>query len=209
MLQYKGAGADEAPVALVGKGVTFDTGGVSLKPASAMDEMKFDMCGAASVLGTMEAVARLRLPINVVALVPATENMPDGNATKPGDIVTAMNGTTVEVLNTDAEGRLILTRDAGLASRKGVDALMIDSQQVEEQLAQVRDMVGPPGEDAFSRCSVCNVPLDRLSAEAARGRVPPYVWRTQRRFMTCPSCHRVYWPGTHWQAIRQRNQPET
>ncbi len=93
---------------LVGKGVTFDTGGISLKPAAEMDEMKFDMCGAASVLGTMKAVALMKLPLNVVGIVPATENMPDGNAVKPGDIVTTMSGKTVEILNTDAEGRLIL-----------------------------------------------------------------------------------------------------
>jgi uncharacterized protein with PIN domain len=101
-----------------------------------------------------------------------------------------------------AEERLILTRDAGLAARKGVRAVMIHSQQVAEQLAQVREQVGPPGEDAPARCSACNVPLDPLSAEAARERVPPYVWRTHSHFMACPSCRRVYWPGTHWQAIQ-------
>lgn len=101
-----------------------------------------------------------------------------------------------------AEGRLILTRDGGLAARKGVRALMIHSQQVEEQLAQVREQVGLPPDDAPARCSVCNVPLDPLSADAARERVPPYVWRTQTRFMACGACHRVYWPGTHWQAIQ-------
>jgi leucyl aminopeptidase len=92
----------------VGKGVTFDTGGISLKPAAEMDEMKYDMCGAASVLGTIAAIAQMRLPINVVGIIPATENMPGGNATKPGDIVTSMSGQTIEILNTDAEGRLIL-----------------------------------------------------------------------------------------------------
>lgn len=101
-----------------------------------------------------------------------------------------------------AESRLILTRDAGLASRKGVKALLVESQQVEEQLAQVREAVGPPGQDTLPRCSVCNEPLVPLSAEAAHERVPPYVWRTQKSFMTCQSCRRVYWPGTHWQAIR-------
>jgi leucyl aminopeptidase len=106
-VRYNGAGK-AAPIALVGKGVTFDTGGISLKPAGTMDEMKFDMCGAASVLGTIEAVAQMKLPINVIALVPATENMPDGNASKPGDVVTTMSGQSVEILNTDAEGRLIL-----------------------------------------------------------------------------------------------------
>jgi leucyl aminopeptidase len=108
VLEYRGAPASEQPVALVGKGVTFDTGGISLKPGAAMDEMKFDMCGAASVFGTIKAVNQLQLPINVVGIVPATENMPDGLATKPGDIVTSMSGQTIEILNTDAEGRLIL-----------------------------------------------------------------------------------------------------
>ena len=108
IIEYRGAAAKEQPVALVGKGVTFDSGGISLKPGSAMDEMKFDMCGAASVFGTLKAVAELDLPINVVGVVPATENLPDGLATKPGDIVTSMSGQTIEILNTDAEGRLIL-----------------------------------------------------------------------------------------------------
>ena len=108
VLHYKGGRTNEKPVVLVGKGVTFDTGGISLKPAAEMDEMKYDMCGAASVLGTIKAVARMALPINLTVIVPATENMPGGNATRPGDIVTAMSGQTIEILNTDAEGRLIL-----------------------------------------------------------------------------------------------------
>ncbi len=108
VLKYEGGPRGQKPYALVGKGVTFDTGGISLKPAPEMDEMKFDMCGAASVLGTLRAVAELKLPINVIGIVPATENMPGGSATKPGDIVTSMSGLTVEILNTDAEGRLIL-----------------------------------------------------------------------------------------------------
>jgi leucyl aminopeptidase len=108
VLRYNGAARSAQPVVLVGKGITFDTGGISIKPAPEMDEMKFDMCGAASVLGTFRALAELKPEINVVGLVPATENMPGGAATKPGDIVTSMSGQTVEVLNTDAEGRLIL-----------------------------------------------------------------------------------------------------
>ena len=108
VLRYEGAAASKAPVVLVGKGITFDTGGISLKPAAEMDEMKYDMCGAASVLGTLRAVAEMKLPINVVGLVPTCENMPSGRATRPGDIVTSMSGQTIEVLNTDAEGRLIL-----------------------------------------------------------------------------------------------------
>jgi len=108
VMKYKGAGAKAAPVVLVGKGITFDSGGISLKPGAAMDEMKFDMCGAASVLGTMRALAELKLRLNVIGVVAACENMPAGNATKPGDIVTSMSGQTIEILNTDAEGRLIL-----------------------------------------------------------------------------------------------------
>ncbi|HEX7686023.1 MAG TPA: leucyl aminopeptidase [Trinickia sp.] len=108
VMQYQGAGAKAAPIVLVGKGVTFDSGGISLKPGEGMDEMKYDMCGAASVFGTLRAVAELGLKLNVVGIVPAVENMPSGQATKPGDIVTSMSGLTIEVLNTDAEGRLIL-----------------------------------------------------------------------------------------------------
>ncbi len=107
-LEYQGAAKDAKPVALVGKGITFDTGGISIKPASAMDEMKFDMCGAASVLGVMAACIELKLPINVVGVIACSENMPDGAATKPGDIVTSLSGQTIEILNTDAEGRLVL-----------------------------------------------------------------------------------------------------
>ena len=108
VMHYKGGKAKAKPVVLVGKGITFDTGGISLKPAAEMDEMKYDMCGAASVLGTFKAVAQMGLPINLVGLIPTTENMPGGGATKPGDVVTSMSGQTIEVLNTDAEGRLIL-----------------------------------------------------------------------------------------------------
>ena len=108
VVEYSGGKKDDKPVVLVGKGITFDSGGISIKPSQAMDEMKFDMCGAASVLGTMVTIGELQLPINVVAIVPSCENMPDGAANKPGDVVTSMSGQTIEVLNTDAEGRLIL-----------------------------------------------------------------------------------------------------
>ena len=108
VVKYAGGKTGEKPVVLVGKGVTFDTGGISLKPGAEMDEMKFDMCGAASVLGTLKALALMQLPINVVGVIPATENMPSGSATKPGDVVVSMSGQTIEILNTDAEGRLIL-----------------------------------------------------------------------------------------------------
>ncbi len=108
VLKYQGADAEQRPIVLVGKGITFDSGGISIKPAAAMDEMKFDMCGAASVLGTLRACAELSLPLNVIGVIPSCENMPDGAANKPGDIVTSMSGQTIEILNTDAEGRLIL-----------------------------------------------------------------------------------------------------
>jgi leucyl aminopeptidase len=117
ILRYSGGAKRERPVVLVGKGITFDTGGISLKPAAEMDEMKFDMCGAASVLGTLRAVAELKLKLNVVGLVPTCENMPGGAATKPGDVVTSMSGQTVEILNTDAEGRLILADALSYAER--------------------------------------------------------------------------------------------
>ncbi|MEZ5492548.1 MAG: leucyl aminopeptidase [Gammaproteobacteria bacterium] len=109
VVQYKGTSkANSKPYILVGKGITFDTGGISIKPGAAMDEMKFDMCGAASVVGTLHSVAQLQLPINVIGIIPSAENMPGGKATKPGDVVTSMSGKTIEILNTDAEGRLIL-----------------------------------------------------------------------------------------------------
>jgi leucyl aminopeptidase len=107
VMRYRGGG-ERKPVVLVGKGVTFDTGGISIKPAAGMDEMKYDMCGAASVFGAIEASARLGLPIDLIGIVPAVENMPDGDASRPGDVVMTMAGISVEVLNTDAEGRLIL-----------------------------------------------------------------------------------------------------
>jgi leucyl aminopeptidase len=107
-LEYRGGSPGDKPVVLVGKGVTFDSGGISIKPAAAMDEMKFDMCGAASVLGTLKACVDMGLPLNVVGVIPATENLPGGRASKPGDIVTSLSGQTIEILNTDAEGRLIL-----------------------------------------------------------------------------------------------------
>jgi leucyl aminopeptidase len=124
VLTYKGSKASEKPIVLVGKGVTFDTGGISLKPGAEMDEMKYDMCGAASVLGTMQAVARMALPINLTIVVPATENMPDGMATRPGDIVTSMSGQTIEILNTDAEGRLILCDALTYAERFEPDTVI-------------------------------------------------------------------------------------
>ncbi len=125
VMQYHGGKKGDKPAVLVGKGVTFDSGGISIKPGSAMDEMKFDMCGAASVFGTLAAVAEMELPINLVGIVPSTENLPDGLATKPGDIVTSMSGQTIEVLNTDAEGRLILC-DALTYAQKFNPEVVID-----------------------------------------------------------------------------------
>lgn len=123
--QYQGAAKTQAPVVLVGKGITFDTGGISIKPAAEMDEMKFDMGGAASVLGTLRAVAELKPKINLVVIVPTTENMPGGRAVKPGDVVTSMSGQTIEILNTDAEGRLILC-DALTYAERFKPACVID-----------------------------------------------------------------------------------
>ncbi|NIR60815.1 MAG: leucyl aminopeptidase, partial [Gammaproteobacteria bacterium] len=125
VLHYRGAPKEDKPVALVGKGITFDSGGISIKPASAMDEMKYDMCGAAAVLGAMRACAELDLALNVVGVVPSCENLPDGNASKPGDIVTSLSGQTIEILNTDAEGRLILC-DALTYAERFKPAAVID-----------------------------------------------------------------------------------
>ena len=108
VLHHNGGAKKAPPVVLVGKGITFDAGGISLKPAAEMDEMKYDMCGAASVLGVFKAIAQMQLPLNVVGIIPTCENLPDGAANKPGDVVTSMSGQTIEILNTDAEGRLIL-----------------------------------------------------------------------------------------------------
>jgi leucyl aminopeptidase len=124
VLEYRGARRNAAPIVLVGKGVTFDTGGISLKDPQAMDEMKFDMCGAATVIAALDFVARSELRLNVVGLVPACENMPDGRAVKPGDIVTSASGQTVEILNTDAEGRLILCDALTYARRYEPEAVV-------------------------------------------------------------------------------------
>jgi leucyl aminopeptidase len=124
ILQHKGGKAEDKPVVLVGKGVTFDSGGISIKPAAEMDEMKYDMCGAAGVLGAIKAAALMKLPINLTVIVPSTENMPGGAATRPGDIVTSMSGQTIEILNTDAEGRLILCDALTYAARFEPDTLI-------------------------------------------------------------------------------------
>ena len=125
-IEYQGRRDSSPPVALVGKGVTFDSGGISIKPSAAMDEMKYDMCGAASVLGTMAAVAELKLPINVVGVIPTVENMPGGDASRPADIITSLSGQTVEILNTDAEGRLILCDALTYAEQRFRPDVVID-----------------------------------------------------------------------------------
>jgi leucyl aminopeptidase len=125
ILEYRGGRKGQAPVVLVGKGLTFDSGGISIKPSEKMDEMKSDMAGGAAVMGAIMAVADLQLPVNVVALVPATENLPGGKAYKPGDILKSLSGLTIEVLNTDAEGRLILA-DALTYAGKFKPAAIID-----------------------------------------------------------------------------------
>ena len=124
VLEHNGGKKGAAPVVLVGKGITFDTGGISLKPASEMDEMKYDMCGAGSMIGVMKTVGMLKLPLNIVMLVPTCENMPGGNATRPGDIVKSMSGQTIEILNTDAEGRLILADALTYAERFKPDCVV-------------------------------------------------------------------------------------
>jgi leucyl aminopeptidase len=124
VLEYQNSPRKAKPFVLVGKGITFDTGGISLKPALDMDHMKYDMCGAATVLGTMRAIAEINAPINLVVLVPTCENMPSGRATKPGDVVTSMSGQTIEVLNTDAEGRLILADALTYAERFEPEAVV-------------------------------------------------------------------------------------
>lgn len=124
-LEYNGADKEAKPIVFVGKGLTFDAGGISLKPGAGMDEMKYDMCGSAAVLGTLQAAAELNLPLNIVGIIPSSENMPDGDANKPGDIVTSMAGLTIEILNTDAEGRLILC-DALTYAKKFTPDVVID-----------------------------------------------------------------------------------
>ena len=124
VLRYSGAAKAKRPLVLVGKGITFDTGGISLKPSAEMDEMKFDMSGAGSVLGALRALAGMRAPVNVIGVIPTCENMPGGAATKPGDVVTTLSGQTVEILNTDAEGRLILCDALTYAERFNPDTVV-------------------------------------------------------------------------------------
>ena len=182
VMRYSGAPAAQAPVVLVGKGITFDTGGISMKPAAEMDEMKFDMCGAASVLGVFKALGELKPAINVVGLIPATENMPDGLAVKPGDVVTSMGGQTIEILNTDAEGRLVLcdalTYAERFKPRAVIDIATLTGACVialggvrsglfstDEALAQSIQLAGEASGDACWR-----MPLDDDYAEGLKSR---------------------------------------
>jgi leucyl aminopeptidase len=123
-LNFQGGDKNNKPIVLIGKGLTFDAGGISLKPGLGMDEMKYDMCGGAAVLGTLSAAAEMDLPLNIIGLIPSSENMPDGDANKPGDILTSMSGKTVEILNTDAEGRLILCDTLTYAERYNPDVVI-------------------------------------------------------------------------------------
>ncbi len=123
-LDYQGGDKNAKPIVLIGKGLTFDAGGISLKPGLGMDEMKYDMCGGATVLGTLKAAAEMQLPLNIIGLVPASENLPDGDANKPGDILISMSGKTIEVLNTDAEGRLLLCDTLTYAERFNPDVVI-------------------------------------------------------------------------------------
>ena len=180
VLKYQGAAKTDAPVVLVGKGITFDTGGISLKPAPEMDEMKFDMGGAASVLGVFKSLSLLKPKLNVVGLIPACENMPDGLAVKPGDVVTSMSGQTIEILNTDAEGRLILCDALTYAERfkpKAVidiatltgacvialGAIRTGMFATEDALA---DALQKAGNDAMDLC--WRLPLDEEYAESLK-----------------------------------------
>jgi len=182
VLEYKSRKAQAAPVVLVGKGITFDTGGISIKPAAEMDEMKFDMSGAASVLGVFEALSQLQPELHVVGLIPATENMPDGQAIKPGDVVTSMSGQTIEILNTDAEGRLVLC-DALCYAARYKPAAVIDIATLtgacvialggvrtglfspDDELAQALMRAGESSQDLCWR-----MPLDDEYAEGLKSR---------------------------------------
>ena len=179
-LHYNGGPAKQAPVVLVGKGITFDTGGISLKPAAEMDEMKYDMCGAGTVLGVMQAVAQMKLKVNLVCVVAAAENMPSGTATRPGDIVTTMSGQTVEILNTDAEGRLVLC-DALTYAERFKPAAVVDIATLTGACVialghhhaglfsasdALADRLGAAGKDMSDTC--WRMPLDEAYQESLR-----------------------------------------
>ena len=186
VLKYQGAGKKDAPVVLVGKGITFDTGGISIKPAADMDEMKFDMGGAASVLGTFRAVAALRPKVNLIGLIPTCENMPDGRAVKPGDVVTSMSGQTIEILNTDAEGRLILC-DALTYAERFKPAAVVDIATLTGACIIALVITTPVSSARTTRWPT------RCWPQAAPRRTPPGACRstrstTRRSRATSPTC---------------------
>ncbi len=163
VMEYHGKPRAESPVVLVGKGLTFDAGGISLKPAAAMDEMKYDMCGGASVFAALQVAAELKLKINLVGIVPSSENLPDGAANKPGDIVTSMSGVSIEILNTDAEGRLILC-DALTYAERFKPAAVVD---IATLTGACMVALGDQASGLFSNCDALAEQL--LAAGAASG----------------------------------------
>ncbi len=182
-LDYQGAPDSEAaPIVLVGKGITFDTGGISLKKPEAMDEMKFDMCGAAAVFGAIHAAATARLPLNIVAIAAAAENMPSGRASRPGDVVTTMSGTTVEILNTDAEGRLVLcdtlTYARELEPRTVIDLATLTGACVVALGDQTSGLFTPDDELAEALIDAGELSADRV------WRLP--VWKSYRKQLETP-----------------------
>lgn len=165
IMEYKGAAASKKPICFVGKGITFDSGGISLKPGANMDEMKYDMCGGANVIATMVAIAKLELKVNAIAYVPASENMPGPLANKPGDILRARNGKTVEVLNTDAEGRLILMDALCYASEKKPAAII----DVATLTGAILAALGKSYTGVFTRNEVLLGKIQKASQRAGEG----------------------------------------
>ena len=183
----KGAKASDGPIVLVGKGITFDAGGISLKPAATMDEMKYDMCGAASVLGSFRALAELELPLDVIGLIPACENLPSGKANKPGDVVTSMAGLTIEILNTDAEGRLVLC-DALTYAERFKPSAVID-------IATLTGACVWPWATSTPACSARTTRWPRHSRRpAARPWTPPGACRWTMPTRTSSSPTSPTWP---------------
>jgi leucyl aminopeptidase len=161
ILHYRGVPATESAIGFVGKGITFDTGGISIKPAAGMEEMKGDMSGGAAVIAALRALGRLKPRINVTGIVPATENMPGGGAIKPGDVLRAMNGKTIEVVNTDAEGRLILADGLSYAQRLGLSPII--------DVATLTGAMGVAlGDKAFGAMTNDQATVDRVIAAATR-----------------------------------------
>ena len=202
VLRWNGGGDGARPYALVGKGITFDTGGISIKPGAGMEEMKFDMCGAAGVLGAFVAAVELKLPLNLVCIVAAVENMPDGSAYRPSDVLTSMSGTTIEVLNTDAEGRLILCDALTYAQRFEpqviIDAATLTGACVVALGKHASGLMSADDELAAQLIAAGEASLDR-AAPAAVGRLPGATRfrlrrRRQHRRQVCGRDHRRLLP---------------